>query len=801
MNFLREHQLSIMLFMSGVCAVLVLLVFFTGTLSRKRRRILAMLEAAAMFLLLADRYAYLYRGDPSTKGYWMVRVCNFLVFFLTLYITHCVTLYLYDLFRNEGHMTVLPRRLMICEVLFAAGVLLLVISQFTGLYYTFDDQNRYQRSAGMALSYVVPVLMTLLQQSVVLQYRRVLSRGVWISLLLNTVIPLIASVVQLFFYGVSLTNLSSVGMAIVLYVFALADLSRTVREARQREIEHYKEDQKRAKALFEETAEALTSAIDAKDKYTHGHSARVAMYSQQIAREAGLPEEECEKVYFAALLHDVGKIGIADSIINKDGKLTDEEYAQIKQHPVLGNQILSSIQQSPYLSIGAHYHHERYDGRGYPQGLKGEDIPEIARIIAVADAYDAMASMRSYRASMPQQKVREEILKGMGTQFDPQYAKIMLHLIDLDVEYRMQEQEEGAEFSEATHLHCDALGEQRTTGVLLTEKPTRIRLFTKPDDGAPGAFNIPSLILFDSLDGRVHDTEAKRKDLNYFEYARIRFDGATTAVGVRRQRTQIRSPLPGEAPTHTMAHYKEVEVEGIRVKDHARIRLFTQDQTVEVILALPDSSRFAYLSLTGQHCSIRGIQVRQEEAPVPPGTIPRIAEEISFIRGAPQGDLPNVQIDGWRSAATRGVPVTGSTTLTFHTQSLPTARLVWHCPFVSLYTSQDGQINGEGFREFALIRLDGENWESDAHATNEVQISRAHDFAGWHAWKEQHKQGLDCRVAIHREDNRVTVTTENLGIFIRCVTVINDDVEQVYAALTGDQCALTDIHVVSPSQP
>ena len=163
------------------------------------------------------------------------------------------------------------------------------------------------------------------------------------------------------------------------------------------------------------------------------------MYSQMIARNAGKSEEECEEIYFAALLHDVGKIGIADSIINKDGKLTEEEFAQIKLHPLYGSQILSRIQQSPSLYIGARNHHERYDGRGYPDGLKGEDIPEIARIIGVADAYDAMTSKRSYRDPMPQERVREELVRGTGTQFDPQFAQIMLHAIDMDKEYAMKD--------------------------------------------------------------------------------------------------------------------------------------------------------------------------------------------------------------------------------------------------------------------------------------------------------------------------------------------------------------------------
>jgi hypothetical protein len=212
-------------------------------------------------------------------------------------------------------------------------------------------------------------------------------------------------------------------------------------------------------------------------------------------------------------------------------------------------------------------------------------------------------------------------------------------------------------------------------------------------------------------------------------------------------------------------------------------------------VALPDSTRFSYLSITGEHCTVSNIRVEQEETGVGADYIPRIAEEISYIRGCPQGDVPNVQIDGWRLDATRGIPVTGAMKLRFHAQSLPTARLVWHCPFVSIYTSADGTVNGEGYREFLLLRLDGENWESDEHVKNDVHIDHTRDFPGWNAWKDANRQGIDCEVSIRREGNRVTIRTENLGIVLNSLTTILDDVSEVYVSLTGDQCALTDIHV------
>ena len=793
MEVMSQYQADIMMILSGICGIMGLFVYMTNTMSKERKRALMLLEFSAMFLLISDRRAYIFRGDPSALAWWMVRLSNFLVFFLTLVVIFSFNLYLIDLCTHEGGLKTTPRRLEAVKVLALLGMAMDVLSQFTGLFYTFDEMNRYQRAPGFIVCYVIPLTILVLQMSVILQHRRRLSRSIGLSLVLFTSLSIVASVFQVFMYGISLNNITIVAMAALLYIFALQDMNREVERARTLEIEHYKERQKQEHALFEQTAEALATAIDAKDEYTHGHSTRVAMYSTHIAREAGKSDEECEKVYFAALLHDVGKIGISDAIINKDGRLTHEEFAQIKRHPVYGNHILSSIQQSPYLSIGAHYHHERYDGRGYPEGLKGDDIPDIARIIAVADSYDAMTSKRSYRDPIPQQKVREELVKGIGTQFDPEYAKIMLHLIDLDLEYSMRERDSGADEALATRIHCERLYHDCSIGIPVTDRPTRIRLYSRPDDGFPEAESLPTLVLFDALDARVHEDEAKKKDLLYFEYGQIRLDGRTICEGARKMETRVLpNAASGDAPD---TRYMSYAIVAVRVGDHARVRISDRQKKVECVITMPDSSRFAYISLTGEHCLISNIGVDHEENSVGSDEIPRIAEEISFIRDCPRGDVPNVQIDNWRSDAAGGIPVKGAVRITFHAQSLPTARLVWHCPFVSLYTARDGKVNGEGYREFLLLRLDGETWDSDAHAENDVRIDHTREFPGWNAWKDANRQGMDCAVNIRRNGNRVEVDTENLGIAIDSRTTIKDDVSELYIALTGDQYAITDIHI------
>lgn len=221
-----------------------------------------------------------------------------------------------------------------------------------------------------------------------------------------------------------------------------SDLEETTRELIQ--LKDHLEDEVEIKTRENESlslhvVKTLADAIDAKDTYTNGHSGRVAAYSREIARRAGYSEKGQNEIYMMGLLHDVGKIGVPDAVINKPGKLTDEEFAEIKKHPGMGARILKNIEEMPKLATGAHWHHERYDGRGYPDGLESVAIPEEARIIAVADAYDAMTSNRSYRRGMDQDVVREQIENGKGTQFDPRFADIMIAMIDEDTEYRMRE--------------------------------------------------------------------------------------------------------------------------------------------------------------------------------------------------------------------------------------------------------------------------------------------------------------------------------------------------------------------------
>ena len=193
------------------------------------------------------------------------------------------------------------------------------------------------------------------------------------------------------------------------------------------ELKKSKEDLERA---YLESIEALRFTVEAKDRYTKGHSDRVSEYSVLIGKEIGLSDEELKKLRIGGLFHDIGKIGVPDSILLKTEKLTDEEYSEIKNHPSIGKHILSSASIFSDIIPIVYHHHEKYDGTGYPGKLKGEDIPLLARITAIADTFDAMTSKRSYRNALSLDVAKEEIKRCSGTQFDPKLVEAFIKVYE-----------------------------------------------------------------------------------------------------------------------------------------------------------------------------------------------------------------------------------------------------------------------------------------------------------------------------------------------------------------------------------
>lgn len=231
---------------------------------------------------------------------------------------------------------------------------------------------------------------------------------------------------------------AAVACVLIISVFIFSKIMHNTLRQRQYDLEQAVVKVEKANASAEKMIfsfkmlETLTGTIDAKDKYTNGHSKRVAIFATRLAETLGWDEERVKKLSYEALLHDIGKIGVPDVILNKPAKLTNDEFGMIKSHTVVGSDILKNMVAFPEAAQVAKYHHERYDGKGYPSGKKGEEIPVNARVVCIADAYDAMSSNRVYRKALPREVIRQELVNGRGSQFDPEMLDAFLVLFDED---------------------------------------------------------------------------------------------------------------------------------------------------------------------------------------------------------------------------------------------------------------------------------------------------------------------------------------------------------------------------------
>ncbi|MCR5279428.1 MAG: HD domain-containing protein [Lachnospiraceae bacterium] len=801
-ELLQAYQLNIMLALSSICAVVGIFSLITKSLPRKRKLAIADMEFSAAILLYNDRLAYMFHGDISNKGYWLVRISNFLVFFMTISVLHAFNLYLSDLCRNEIGLSKPPVRLKIVEVIVGIGWALVIISQFTGIYYTFDETNAYQRGPGFLICYAIPFIALFIQLSVVIQFFTRMSLYISIPVLLFTVIPMVASIFQALYYGVSFTNMSIVGMGVVLYVFAIMEMNEKLAKAQKQELDAARSLVDSVLRSYEQTAEVFAKAIDARDKFTRGHSKRVAEYSMDIAQALGMSESQSHEVYCSALLHDIGKIEIPDTVISRHEHLSAAEEELIRKHAEAGGKILSEVNEIPFLSVAAKTHHERYDGKGYPEGIRGEAIPIIGRIVAVANAYDEMTSFKFDRPPFAQGRVRDEFVKGAGTRFDPKIADIMVDMIDRDAEYMMREsEEENIEAADRNNLakvkrmHFDNYKELVSDGIRIEHEYIKIKFESCPDAGFDKRMAIPSIILFDSFDRCVHRNARNIKNVHYFEYAEVWLDGHYITTAARNlkiditNKTYVNTDADKEA-----ADWQTYEIEAVSFKDHVKLTIDSRSIHAKVTVALPDSTRYVFLGVTGEHCSIRNASVKEIGRTADKDDIERIAPEVDYFERK-CGDLPNVEVDGYRETSSLGIPVEDGMRLFFHTQSLPTARLVHHCAYILLYTSDDGTVNGRNYSEFACIRLDGDDATNEGKADNTLSIRKNEDFAGWDSWKERNLKGLDYIVNFYRKRNCIFFDTENSGIAIECRSVVPADCDNVYVAITGNLCAISDIRI------
>ena len=792
MQFIIDHQLNIMMLLSGICGALTILIIVSRALSKRRRIALSAMEITGMLLITFDRLAYIYSGDTSRTGYIMVRLSNFIVFFMTSMIVYAFNLYLSDLLTEEGKMKEPPKRLKLVSVMAVLGMLLIVVSQFTGIVYTFDEMNRYHRGTGFLLCYVMPILGPLIQLSVALQFRKKFSRIIYISLLLYLIVPMVASIIQIFAYGISLTNMMIVIVSLSTYIFAFLDINETVRHTHEKELSSLRDEQDSIMRLVDETVSAMISAVEKKDGFGEGHSVRVAKRARMIAKAAGKSDEACNEVYYSALLHNVGLVGISDSEIEKIGKPGEEDNEELRRKPEVGNEILSKITGHPYLKQGAMYSCENYDGSGYPEGLSGTDIPEVARIIAVADAYDTLTTKKKYRDALPDAIVREEFIKESGSKYDPEYARFMIEMMDAETNEKNNEAETADELPDS-EMECGKYRSNIAKAVNVTEDVIKLSFNSRAADNAPYGSGFPSIILYDSFDARVHDNEKAIEAYQYIEYGEIWFDGHVISTGARNmvvENENTRDAAYSE-DDNARTYY---EITAGRFEDHLKLSMTGPGMSFDVTVALQDSTKSSYIGLTGEYCKLKNITVEKTGERVLEGDIRRIAERISYIDRI-ESDIPNIQIDRNRSASTDGILIKNNVRIRFHTMSLPTANFVWHCPYVVFYSSDDGKINGANYKEYELIKLNGENNGSGDYADSRF-VMKKENFQGWNYWKRTNKEGMECEVAISKKGNRITMDTENLGISIHETLTIKASDMQVYIALTGDQCALTDIRIL-----
>ncbi|MCR5421023.1 MAG: HD domain-containing protein [Lachnospiraceae bacterium] len=795
-QFIMNHQLNLMMMLSGICGVIIVLLIFTRAITSKRKKVLIGMEMTAMLLVTFDRLAYIYAGDVSSIGYVMVRVSNFIVFFLTSEVVFVFNQYLIDLLTDEGKMQIIPRRLKIVNIMSCIGMFLVVVSQFTDLFYYFDEYNNYHRAPGFVICYIIPILGPIIQYSVIRSYSKLIRHYIYISLVLFLILPIIASIIQLVAYGLSLTNNTIVLVAVFLYIFAYLDINEAIDKARKVELEYLEDERKKIYRLFDQTVKAFVNAQDARNIVTQGHSSRVAEYSRMLATQAGKNEKECMDIYYAALVHDVGKVWIPDNIIRDEDNLTEEEMEKLKQKPVIGSQILSGISDYPNIGLGAHYYCERYDGKGYPEGLKGEDIPEVARIIAVANAYDEMTSEYNPEGSMPAPLVREVFVKELGMSYDPNYTNIMLKIMDMKANEEARIQRSEVDTVWENEIYCSDYRERVSSGIPITNNLTRVHLMFRPEIEKEGNFSFPSLILFDSYDGRVHSSAKAIKRFRYKEFGEIWFDGHIISTAARNMEAEVK-----DNPEYTELYEDDLD-DGVnryeiimgKYEDHLKL-IIKGEKIVEITVALPNRSSYAYIGITGEHCHLYNIVVEKKDKQVAKGDIKRIADQISYIDRM-ESDIPNLQIDGTRSAATDGILVKDGLKLLFHTMSLPSANLVWHCPYIILFDSADRKVFGQNYKEYAFVKLNGESNEVYDHSNNLCMIEKKEDFEDWEAWDSKNKKGYECMITFFKMGNKITMITENAGISIENVTTIKDGNKNIYVSLSGDQCALTDIRIL-----
>lgn len=417
--------------------IAMLLIFAIYLLSFKRykqrlnRYLLYFIISNIMFMVcdLADWY-YKIAAHPL-KTYQIIILTSATIFYYIASGLIAVTFGLYFMTYVGVSRKTKERVFPILSLLGGTEVILSIASPFigeAGIFYI--NGSGYHRGTLFGVNLVIPMLCGLTAVYIIVIYREKMSKKEIIFCSLFFVLPICGNIMQIMIRGMASVNIFLFISVFLIMINIQFEYELKLNRQRQETAEMELQQAKKYIQMANETILTIANAVDAKDIKTSRHSYRVAEYSVLIAEKLGFTKEKLEDLKKTALLHDIGKIGIPDSVLNKPARLTDEEYEIMQSHVEKGSEILKNFTLVENVAEGALYHHERYDGKGYMHKLKGKDIPLNARIIGVADAFDAMTSNRVYREKLDTTHVMNELKNGSGTQFDPQILDILLELID-----------------------------------------------------------------------------------------------------------------------------------------------------------------------------------------------------------------------------------------------------------------------------------------------------------------------------------------------------------------------------------
>ena len=417
----------------GVCSMCFVQIAISAGLRRTFRRYFGIF----FILLLINMSAHLCRlimeGQPGDAVSIVLYCLPFVEGLAAGFMTYTFSLLLLS-YTNQGKSG--KQIGFVMHALIAVNTVFLIVGFATKTLYYFDADNMYHRGSLYLLTNVVPLLLLVIDAVLLIRHGKKIDRRVKIAFWLYIAAPIAAIIVQSISYGIQYIIFATVAASVFVY-FAIS----------REQAEQYKKQNESISRLQNGLILVMADLVESRDQCTGDHVRKTAEYTRiimdQMRRDGVYPDvltdAFVEDVVRSAPLHDIGKIHVSDVILNKPGKLTDEEFAEIKEHTTAGRDIIGSAinmvseESSGYLNEAknlAFCHHEKWNGTGYPQGLSGEDIPLSARIMAVADVFDALVSKRSYKDGMPFEKAVEIIREGIGTHFDPKVAEAFLRAED-----------------------------------------------------------------------------------------------------------------------------------------------------------------------------------------------------------------------------------------------------------------------------------------------------------------------------------------------------------------------------------